>query len=68
MNRSVVRTLNTLTVSPAKGLDLPRRGILCMILNCIRWWGSSSRDLESVKNPFIAITSRSTQTQSSSTC
>ena len=43
-----------------------KRGILSMTLNCIWWWGSTSGNLESVKYPFITITSRFTLTQSSS--
>ena len=37
-----------------------KRSVLCMILNCIRWWGSSFGGLVSVEYPFIAITPRST--------
>ena len=33
-----------------------------MRLNCIWWWGSSSRDLESVEYPFTVITPRSSLT------
>ena len=39
-----------------------------MTQNCIWWWGSCSEVLTSVENLFIAITSRSTQTQNGSIC
>ena len=53
----------------SKGIRPPtlkkREGVvLGMTLNCVWWWGSSSRDLESVEYPFIAITPRSIVTQS----
>ena len=39
-----------------------------MTLNCILWWGSTSEALENVENYFIAITHRSTLTQSGRIC
>ena len=42
--------------------------VLCMILNCIWWWGSSSGALGNVEYLFIAITPKSTLTQRGSTC
>ena len=34
---------------------IPKSGFLCMTLNCIWWWGSSSWDQGSVEYSFIAI-------------
>ena len=45
-----------------------KRGLLVMTLSSSWWRCSSSRDLESVKYPFIAITPRSTLTRGGSTC
>ena len=42
--------------------------VIGMTLNCIWWWSSSLGDWGSVEYTFIAITSRSTLTHSSSTC
>ena len=39
-----------------------KRHVLVMTLNCIWWWGSSSRDLGSMEYFFIPIVSWSTQT------
>ena len=44
------------------------KSVLGMTLNCIRWWSSSSSDIENVEYPFIAITLRSTLTRINSTC
>ena len=41
----------------------PKWGILVMTVNCIRWWGSSSRNLGCEECFFVAIISRSTLTQ-----
>ena len=38
-------------------------GVLSMILNCIKWWGSNPRDPMSVEYCFIVITPNSTLTQ-----
>ena len=40
--------------------------VLDMTLNCIWWWSTSSGALQSVEYLIVAITLRSTQTQSSS--
>ena len=38
----------------AEGFDpTSKRGVLNMTLNCIWWWGSSSKDLGSVEYLFI---------------
>ena len=37
--------------------------ILGKKLGCIRWWGSKSRDMESVKYLFIVFTPMSTPTE-----
>ena len=41
-----------------------KKDVLCLISNCIRWWGSNSGDLGCVEYPFIAITPNSSQTKS----
>ena len=41
-----------------------KRDVLSMTLNCICWWDSSYEDLKSVEYSFMAITPRSTQSQS----
>ena len=46
----------------------PKRGVLSMTLNDIRWWGSSSAYMESVDYPFIAMTTYSILTQNGNTC
>ena len=35
----------------------PKKGVSCMTLNCICWWGSISGALGSVKYPSVVITS-----------
>ena len=42
--------------------------VLCMILNCIWWWGSNSGALGNVEYLFIAIAPRSTETSCGRTC
>ena len=58
-----------LTVSSEERLvHIPKCGVLGMTLNCMRWLRSGPGYLSSVKNHFIAITTRSTLFQSGSTC
>ena len=49
---------------PCNPSPLKKRSVLAMALNSIWLWGSSSEDLGSVEYLFIAITLRSTLTQS----
>ena len=53
-----------------EGLRPPpkKKGVLVITLNCLWWWYSNSVDLRSVKYPFIAITPRSTLTQTGGSC
>ena len=46
-------------------LNIPEN-ILCITLNCIGWWGSSSRTLGSMKYLFVAVTPNLTLTRSGS--
>ena len=48
-----VRTQNMLTVSLADGVRSPSKCSDVLALNCIWRWGSSSRDLGSVKHPVL---------------
>ena len=63
------RWIRSLCPPPGRGVRHSSKvGFLCMTLNCIWWWGSSSADLGSVLYLFIEITPRSTLTWSGSTC